>query len=129
MVTNALTDLRTQVVTDLSDAGLPAVEYVAERVAPPVVVVVPGSPYVAAPDGDGTVPFGAYDVHLDVLAVAGKGTNRATAEWVDDTVIAVLAALGDDWDVTEVGQPSEVQINGQAHLGAVVSLEQTVRLG
>ena len=121
-----LAALRDGAVADLTTAGFKADDYVAERVVPPCAVVVPASPYITEPDGE-SVPFGHVEVHLDVLLVAGKGTNRAAAEWLDDAIVRALDAL--DLDVTEVSAPSEVTVNGNAHMGVVISTSTTARLG
>lgn len=123
---NVLTTLRTDITTALEAAGLKSAEYVAETVTPPLAVVVPGDRYVGQPEGQ--TPFGHYDVNLQVLLIAGKGTNKASAEWVDNAVVTAIGAL-DEWDVTDVSQPGQVQLNGHTYLGVVLSIEQTVRLG
>lgn len=122
-----LASLRADAVAALTAAGFKAEDYVAERVTPPCVVVVPGEPYLTEPDGQ-TVPFGHLTVHLDVLVVAGRGTNRATAAWLDDAIPRVIDAL-DDLDVTAVSAPSEVTTNGNSHMGVVVTTSTLARLG
>jgi len=123
-----LTESRTEVVEALAAAGLKAAEYVAETVSPPLAVVVPGEPYVSTPAG--SVPFGHYQINLSVLLIAGKGTNKATAEWIDTAVLTVIDALDDtDFDLTEVSQPGQVQLNGSTYLGVVLSIVLTARLG
>lgn len=124
---NPLTQLRTDVVDALTEAGIKAEEYTAEVVTVPAAFVIPAEPYLSGP-GDGT-PFGHRDVHLQVLIVGGKGTNRAAAQYVDDALVTVLGVLDDgDWDVTEVSAPGQIQLNGNAYLGVVLSIDQTVRL-
>ena len=122
-----LSTLREGVAAALTEAGLNGMDYVGERTVPPLAAVVPDAPYVQAPEG--ATPFGHYDVRIQVLLVGGKGTNQANADDLDDRIERALVALSDEYDVTEVSQPAEVQINGSAYVGAVLSIEQTVRLG
>lgn len=123
-----LTGARTEVVDAITAAGIKGAEYVAETVTPPLAVVVPGEPYLSTPAG--TVPFGHYQINLSVLLIAGKGTNKASAEWIDTAVVTVIDALDDtDFDLTEVSQPGQVQLNGSTYLGVVLSIALTARLG
>lgn len=121
-----LTGLRTEVADMLTAAGINADHYVAEVLAPPVAVVAPGDPYLTLGE---PAPFGHYNVNLSVLLVGSKGTHKAAAEAVDALIEQVVAALDSDWEVTSVTQPGQVNLNGSAYLGAVLSIEQITKLG
>lgn len=122
----ALTALRQQAVTALKAAGLNAVEYTSERLVAPVAVVAPDHPYVDHED----VTFGHIGVNLNVLLIAAKGTNKAAADAVDQLIEDALVALDDaDFDVREVSEPGEINLNGQSHLGAVINVKQETKIG
>ena len=121
---NTLSQLRTDVAEALKADGLKAIEYVSETFTPPVCIVLPDTPYVTAPEGSN--PFNKpYSVHMQVLVIGGKGTNKAAATQIDSMLSGVVEALEDDWDIAESGAPQEVTIKGvSGYLGAVVSLTQ-----
>lgn len=121
----SLYSLRTDVATALNAAGVKAIDYVAETITPPVVVVVPGDPYLTEPQG--TTPFGHYEVSISLLLVAAKGTNKAAATALDSMIEQVVGAL-DGWDLTAVSQPGQVNLNGSTYLGAVISINQTLKI-
>lgn len=122
---NALTDLRTEITDALTEAGIKAAEYVQESIVPPVAVVIPADPYITLPGGKH--PFGEYNVSINVLIIGGKGTNRTSARKIDSMIISVLDAL-DDWDITEVTAPQEMNLKGIVFMGAVVTLETNTKL-
>lgn len=116
-----LTEMRTQVVTDLETAGINAIEYVKETILPPVAVVVPADPYIEPGD-----VFGMHVVFLHVLLIGGKGTSNTAAKNIDSMIEDVISAL-DDWDLTEVTQPGEVTLKGNQYLGAVINIQQDIK--
>ncbi len=118
---NSLTQARTDVADALNAAGLKAIDYVGESVFAPVCVVVPNADYVAQPVG--TNPFKKpYSINLQILVLAGKGTNKGTAAQLDQMLTEVIEALEDDWEITAISEPSEANVKGVSHLGAVVSI-------
>lgn len=122
---NPLTSIREEIKDVLTEAGIKAVEYVQENIIPPVAVVVPATPYVTMPEGKN--PFGEYSVNMQILLIAGKGTNKTSANKIDSMIVDVLDAL-DDWDITEVTAPQEMSLKGVPYMGAVVTLEQNTKL-
>lgn len=117
-----LTALRTEVADALNAASIKAIEYVGEQITPPAVVVLPAAPYMVP-----SQHFGHFDVNISLLVVAGKGTSKASANALDSMIEQVIEAL-DDWDLTEVSQPGQVNLNGSNFLGAVISIEQTIKI-
>lgn len=122
---NPLTSLREEIVDVLTEAGIKASEYVQENIVPPVAVVIPATPYITLPEGKN--PFGEYNVNMQILLIAGKGTNKTAANKIDSMIVDVLDAL-EDWDITEVTAPQEVRLKGTPFMGAVVTLEQNTKL-
>lgn len=120
-----LTAARTEIKDALNAASIKAIDYVAETITPPVAIVVPGAPYLSRPEGQ--VPFGVHQVSIQVLLLAGTGTNKTTAEALDRMIERAVVAL-DDWDLTEVSQPGQVALNGSNYLGTVISIETDIKL-
>lgn len=127
MVTNVLTDIRSEIKDALTDAGLKAVEHVVDNATPPVCVVVPGSPYVFTGEGN---TFGEYTVSVLILIIGGKGTNKASAQKVDAMVVDVVDAIdhSNRWEITEVTAHQEMTVKGIAYLGAVVAVETNTKI-
>lgn len=120
-VLSSIATLRKEVEDALTAAGIKTVDYTTAVVTPPVCFVLPADPYVSTPVGDN--PFREpYSVNLQVLIVGPKGSDKAAAERIDQTIEGVVIALEEDWDITEVSAPSEVTIKQQKYMGALVSL-------
>ena len=123
---NPLTSIREEIKDVLTAAGIKAAEYVQENIVPPVAVIVPASPYVTLPEGRN--PYGSpYTVNMQILIIAGKGTNKTSANKIDSMIVDVIDAL-DDWDITEVTAPQEMSLKGIPYMGAVVTLEHNTKL-
>lgn len=118
-----LAAIRSDIAAVLTTAGIRAIDYVAETIAPPVAVVVPSDPYITQ-DG---VPFGHLNVNISVLVIGAKGTNQAAAAQIDSLIAQAYTALNAVYDVTEVSPPGQVNLNGQAFLGAVLSISETTK--
>lgn len=95
-------------------------DHMPEKVSPPFVMVGPSFPYV---DFAG-MPFGGRRIHLAVIVVAGRGSNDAEVDALDELTEKVLAGVADtdDFIATEVGQPGPVPVNNQRHLGLAVEV-------
>lgn len=123
---NTLTSIREEVKDALKEEGYNAAEYVAENIVPPVCIVVPSDSYITTPVGQN--PFGHYSVTLQVLLIGGKGTNKTAAEKIDSMIIGVVDTLDEQWDVTEVTAPQNMNLKGINYIGAVVTLVVNTKL-
>lgn len=124
---SALTDVRTAIVAVLTSAGFKSVEYVGETIVPPVAVVVPGNPYID-PEAE-NVEFGHVAVNTNVLIIGSRGTNKTQASEIDGLVWDAYIALADaGYDLGEVASPGQVQLNGSVFIGAVISVQHTIKL-
>lgn len=119
---SALTDAR-KAFSSLLDGVLAGVQVFSEfpeRITPPFIAVGPGDPYV---EFEGAT-FGHRRVRLIATYVADRGTNDLKAADIDDAVVALVETIdGDDagaFVVTQVDQPGQISIGGQAHLGVSV---------
>lgn len=98
--------------------GVPAFSELPERVVPPFIAVGPGDPYI---EFEGST-FGFRRVRLAATFVTGVGTNDVRASELDAAIVAIVEAVDDSGDfmVTQVDQPGQISIGGQACLGASV---------
>jgi hypothetical protein len=117
---SALTDTRARLAY-LLDGVLPDVQVFSElpeRVTPPCIAVGPGDPYV---EFEGAT-FGARRVRLAATFIGDVGTNDIRAGEIDEAVVAMVTAIDNSGEfmVTQVAQPGQIAINGQACLGVMV---------
>lgn len=110
----ALADLLATAITDV-----PAYAELPEKALPPFIVVAPGDPWL---DFEGA-PFGYCRVHLDATLITERGTNDVRAGELRRGAVAIAKTVDDDdaFSVLQVGQPGQVSISGQTHLGVSVS--------
>lgn len=120
-VLNTITELRKSVEDALTAAGIKAADYTVSNITPPVAFVIPAQPYLSTPTDSN--PFGEpYSVNLQILIVGSKGNDKSAAERIDQTIEGVISALDEDWDITEVGAPTEVTLKQNTYMGALVTL-------
>lgn len=121
-----LGDLRDSIVQALTDAGIKAVDYQSNLLAPPVAAVIPAPLYVAYGEG-GDAAF-AYPTRVrhDVLLLSHvTGSREQEADLVDGLICKAVAALSGH-GITRVSRPGELKVDGTKYLGAVLSLAQDV---
>lgn len=119
-----LEQLRKDTASRLTAAGVPAWAFVPERITPPAAVVLPDHPYVSGDEADGLTMCGNFRVRLRVNVLAGPGTNELTADNLDELVVQAVNELDRGGFATlTVSEPAEVELNGAAYLGTVISLE------
>jgi hypothetical protein len=87
------------------------------RTTPPVVFVVPGTPWLTG--GQGGLTRFTFDV---VLAAAHTAQPADSLTAVEEMTTAVVAAIEPPWSVTQGEQPSTVTINGTDYLGTVITV-------
>jgi hypothetical protein len=105
-VTNEITASKAELALDLQNAGLEILDYVPERVVPPIVIMTPGSPYLSV-----ETVGNEYRLGLTLTMVAMTATNEEATEALDGLIAQTVSAL--------------------AHLGYVVlkSVNPAYRLG
>jgi hypothetical protein len=123
---SVLADMREQAVDALIQAGIKAVEYVPDNVAPPLALVVPADPQITMSEEASSFAY-PYQYHLSVVLLAGKGTNKSAQNKIDSMVESALEAL-EDWDINEVSAPMEMLVKGTPFAGVVISLKQDTNL-
>ena len=119
-----LESVRAGVADALKGAGLHALDYVAEKISPPAVLVVPGDPYLTREGA----PFGHALVNLNVLVIGPKGTAQAQADALDDLVVRAWRVLDEEYDVAEISAPGQVNLNGSSFLGAAITITSTEKV-
>lgn len=126
MVSGELIAAREEVAAALTAAGITSHTWVPERVGVPSALVGPDDPYLQPPQ-PGT-PFRNFIINLQVLLIAGKGTNKAVTEAADTLIEKAHAALVQEWDITGVGAPGQVVLGGQSYLGLAMFIQRSISI-
>jgi len=87
-MTNEITASKAEFALDLTTAGLDVLDFVPERVTPPIVIISPDSPYLV------TETVGnEYRLGLKLTLVAATATNEESTEALDELISDTLVAL------------------------------------
>lgn len=116
---NTLTDARASLAAILTDAGLTALDFLPERINPPVALITAGAPWVA--NGE---TFGSFEVRYVVTLVAPKATNDTATDTLDALAAEALVAVcnAPDWGVDRVDEPHMLVVNGGEYLAASLTV-------
>lgn len=119
-----INDAKVQFKTDLVAAGLNVLEYVPERITPPIVILNAASPYVT------TAEFGEYTLGLELVLVASTATNKKATENLDQQIEDVLNAIEPLTYVrlTSVNQPYNLQTNNAEYLSTNVYVQLAISI-
>jgi hypothetical protein len=119
-----INDAKVQFKTDLMAAGLNVLEYVPERITPPIVIVNAASPYIE------TAQFGEYNLSLELVLVASTATNKKATENLDQLIEDVLLALEPLTyaKLTNVNQPYNLQTNNAEYLTANIYAQLAISI-
>jgi hypothetical protein len=109
---------------ELAEAGLNVLEYVPERITPPIVILNAAQPYMQ------TAQFGEWSLGLELVLVASTATNKKATENLDQLVEDVLNAIEPLTYVriTSVNQPYNLQTNNAEYLAANVYVQLDITL-
>lgn len=121
---NTLSEVRTEVTDQLADAGIKAVEYIPARLAPPVVVISAGNPYV---ENGLNKTFKDVLVRLEFRVVAETATNEKATDSLDGMICDTLLALS-NWDMETVSQPFGYEVNNAVYLAADVVMTASITI-
>jgi hypothetical protein len=109
---------------ELAEAGLNVLEYVPERITPPIVILNAAQPYLQ------TAQFGEWSLGLELVLVASTATNKKATENLDQLIEDVLNAIEPLTYVriTSVNQPYNLQTNNAEFLAANVYVQLDITL-
>jgi len=117
-------DAKVQFKTDLAAAGLNVLEYVPERITPPIVIVNSASPYIE------TAQFGEYTLSLEIVLVASTATNKKATENLDQLIEDTLLAIEPLTyaKLMNVNQPYNLQTNNAEYLSTNVYVQLAITI-
>ncbi|WP_148222535.1 hypothetical protein [Rhodococcus opacus] len=128
-VVNPLSELRQDIATALSEAGIRTVDYAETKLSPPLAVVVPDDNYIVLQTGN-NFKFGEYNVAVQVMLLGPpKSSNRVAADSMDELILTAIRALDEDFDIVNVSAPGEAAFSGNTYFGAIIQIEAQLKLG
>jgi len=122
-MSNEITLSKQEFKLDLDTAGITVLEYVPERIVPPIVIMNSASPYLT-PNTLGR----EYILSLELVCVASTATNKQATEKLDEAITDVLNAMPRYARVTRVNEPYEMQTNNASYLAANISVELEITI-
>ena len=122
-MTNEITLAKAEFKLDLDAAGLNVLDYVPERIVPPIVIINSASPYLT-PSSLGT----EYIMNLELVIVAATATNKQATEKLDEAIANVLTALPRYARLVRVNEPYNMQTNNAEYLAANCSVELDITI-
>lgn len=122
-MSNEITTAKAEFKLDLDTAGVVVVDYIPERITPPVVIINTASPYLT-PSTLGN----EYKMNLELVVVAATATNKQASEKLDEAIEAILLAMPRYARVISVNEPYEMATNNANYLSANISVELEITL-
>jgi hypothetical protein len=119
-----INDAKVQFKNALVAAGLNVLEYVPERITPPIVIVNAASPYIQ------TAEFGEFNMGLELVLVASTATNKKATENLDQLIEDVLNAIKPLTyaRMTTVNQPYNLQTNNAEYLSVNIYAQLAITI-
>lgn len=122
-MSNEITLAKAEFKLDLDNAGVSVVEFLPERITPPIVIINTASPYLV-PSTLGN----EYKMNLELVVVAATATNKQASEKLDEAIEAILLAMPRYARVISVNEPYEMTTNNANYLSANISVELEITL-
>lgn len=122
-MTNEITLSKQEFKLDMDTAGITVLEYVPERIVPPIVIMNSASPYLTV-----SSLGNEYILSLELVCVASTATNKQATEKLDEAIANVLTALPRYARMTRVNEPYEMQTNNASYLAANISVELEITI-
>lgn len=122
-MSNEITLAKAEFKLDLDNAGVSVVEFIPERITPPIVIINTASPYLV-PSTLGN----EYKMNLELVVVAATATNKQASEKLDEAIEAILLAMPRYARVISVNEPYEMATNNANYLSANISVELEITL-
>lgn len=117
-MTNEITLSKAELKLDLQNAGINVLDYVPERIVPPIVIINSASPYLT-PSTIGK----EYIMSLELVCVAATATNKQATEKLDELIESMLLSIPRYGRVLRVNEPFNMQTNNAEYLAANIALE------
>ena len=116
--------LRQEILDIAASTGVTTFDHVPERLSPPSLIVLPGSPYIEPGD-----TFCTFKVNHTLSVVVPNGTNEKTTEDMDNLIETVLTTLVKERvSVESVSTFYVLDSGGAQYLAVDISVNDNVAL-
>jgi hypothetical protein len=124
-MTNEITVSKAEFALDLTNAGLDVLDYVPERIVPPIVIITSGSPYLV-----GESLKNDYRLALNLTLVAATATNEEATEALDELIAETVTAISTLGYVVlkSVNTPYRLAANNAEYLASDLNLDLSITL-
>ena len=122
-MTNEITLSKAEFKLDLEAASVRVLDYVPERIVPPIVIINSASPYLTPSSLDTE-----YNLNLELVVIASTATNKQATENLDQAINDVLNAMPRYARVIRVNEPYNLQTNNAEYLSANISVELEITI-
>lgn len=124
-MSNEITASKAEFALDLQTAGLEVLDYVPERIVPPIVIITSGSPYLTA-----ETVGNEYRLGLNLTLVASTATNEEATEALDELIADTVNAISTLGYVVlkTVNPPFRLSANNAEYLSAEINLDLSITL-
>ena len=122
-MTNEITTAKAEFALDLQANDLIVVDYVPERITPPVIIINAGTPYLR-PSTIGA----EFTLNLELVCVAATASNKLATERLDALLEAVVLAMPGYSRMIQAGQPYNLQTNNTEYLAANVQVDVQITI-
>lgn len=116
---------RTALAALIEGAGVTCLEYIPERVTPPIAIMEPTSEWISSGDTYGEFRIG-YDVTLVTQTAANNKATDNLDQMVEDVLAAVTEAQG--FYVASISSPAVLAVNNAEYLSVAMTIYQHSRL-
>lgn len=121
---SAITAARAELVATLTGLDAKVTDHVPERINPPAVMVVHGSPFLESGD-----TFGSHVVRFEVWVISKLAANARMTDDLDALIEATIGALiADDWTIERVEQPFTYSVNNASYLASTIAVTTNTTL-
>lgn len=124
-MSNEITLSKAEFALDLTNAGLEVLDYVPERITPPILIITAGSPYLV------TETVGnEYRLGLNVTLVASTATNEEATADLDQLIADTVSAISTLGYVVlkTVNPPYRLAANNAEYLASDLNLDLSITL-
>ena len=124
-MTNEITLSKAEFALSLTNAGLDVLDYVPERITPPIVIITSGSPYLVAETVGREFRLG-----LNLTLVASTATNEEATEALDELIAETVTAVTSLGYVIlkTVNPPYRLSANNAEYLASDLNLDLSITL-
>lgn len=122
-MTNEISAAKAEFKLDLVAGGLNVMDYVPERITPPIVIINSGVPYLR-PSSIGS----EYTLNLELVLVAAQATNKKATEKLDELLEQTILALPGYARMLQAGQPYNLQTNNTEYLAVSVNTDVQITI-